>query len=83
MSGSEGAFDRLRKAAGEHSDKAEGVVGKIADAAKKATGGKHDDKIDKGADAANDYLRKQGESGDEGDDRRDGGRDDRRGGERP
>lgn len=60
MSGKGDSFDRLKKTAGEHSDKAGGLVGKAAEAAKKVTGGKYDDKIDKGADAATDYLRKQG-----------------------
>ncbi|WP_017606941.1 antitoxin [Nocardiopsis alkaliphila] len=67
MSGRGESFDRLKKMAGEHSDKAGGLVDKAAEAAKKATGGKYDDKIDKGADAATDYLRKQGGGGDEGD----------------
>ncbi|MFE1165990.1 antitoxin [Nocardiopsis sp. NPDC058789] len=59
MSDTGGTFDRLKKAVNDHADKAEGVVGKVADAAKKATGGSHDDKIDKGAGAATDYLRKR------------------------
>ena len=59
MSGSGDTFDRLKKAVNDHADKAEGVVGKAAVAAKKATGGAHDDKIDKGAGAATDYLRKR------------------------
>lgn len=61
MSGAGDAFDKLRKAVDDNADKVEGLVGKAADAAKKATGGAHDDKIDKGADAATDYLRKQAE----------------------
>lgn len=71
-------FDRLKKAATEHSDKAEGVVGKAADAVKKATGGKYDDKIDKGADAATDYLNEQGGDDDQGNDKRGDKRDDKK-----
>ncbi|WP_017584729.1 antitoxin [Nocardiopsis ganjiahuensis] len=59
MSGTGDTFNRLKKAVNDHADKAEGVVGKAAAAAKKATGGSHDDKIDKGAGAATDYLRKR------------------------
>jgi hypothetical protein len=59
MSGTGDMFDRLKKAVNDNADKAEGVVGKAAEAAKKATGGSHDDKIDKGAGAATDYLRKR------------------------
>ncbi|MBQ1080399.1 MULTISPECIES: antitoxin [Nocardiopsis] len=59
MSDTGDTFNRLKKAVNDHADKAEGVVGKVADAAKKATGGSHDDKIDKGAGAATDYLRKR------------------------
>ncbi|WP_306366497.1 Rv0909 family putative TA system antitoxin [Nocardiopsis sp. CC223A] len=61
MSGAGDAFDKLKKAVDDNADKVEGLVDKAADAAKKATGGAHDDKIDKGADAATDYLRKQAE----------------------
>lgn len=53
------AFDRLKKTVMGNPDKAEGAVDKAADAAKKATGGSYDDKIDKGADKATEYLRNQ------------------------
>jgi hypothetical protein len=59
MSGAGDAFDKLKKTVNDNAEKVEGLVGKAADAAKKATGGAHDDKIDKGAGAATDYLRKQ------------------------
>ncbi|MFD6099318.1 antitoxin [Nocardiopsis flavescens] len=59
MSGAGDAFNKLKKAVDDHADKADGLIGKAADAAKKATGGTHDDKIDKGAGAATDYLRKR------------------------
>ena len=64
MSGVSDAFGKLRKAVDDNADKAEGLVGKAADAAKKATGGAHDDKIDKGAGAAGDYLRKRAQEQD-------------------
>ncbi|GHC90107.1 hypothetical protein GCM10007079_36160 [Nocardiopsis terrae] len=67
MSASGGVFDRLKKAVTDNADKAEGVVGKAARAAKKATGGAHDDKIDKGAGAATDYLRKRARENDRDD----------------
>ncbi|WP_067602124.1 Rv0909 family putative TA system antitoxin [Nocardiopsis listeri] len=61
MAGAGDAFNKLRKTVEDNADKAEGLVGKAADAAKKATGGAHDDKIDKASGAATDYLRKQGD----------------------
>ena len=61
MSGAGDAFKKLRKTVEDNADKAEGLVDKAADAAKKATGGAHDDKIDKASGAATDYLRKQGD----------------------
>ena len=59
MSGVSEAFNRLKKAVTGNPDKAEGAVDKVADAAKKATGGSHDEKIDKGANKTTAYLRKQ------------------------
>ena len=59
MSGTGNAFNRLKKVVDDNAEKAQGVVGKAARAAKKATGGTHDDKIDKGAGAATEYLRKR------------------------
>ncbi|MEV2276751.1 antitoxin [Nocardiopsis sp. NPDC049922] len=61
MSGTGDAFDRLKKAVDDNADKAQKVVDKTAEAAKKATGGAHDDVIDKGAGAATEYLRKRAE----------------------
>lgn len=81
MSGASDAFDKLRKAVDNNTDKVQGMVGKAADAAKKATGGAHDDKIDKGAEAAENYLGKRSQeqdgSGEEGKDDQ-GGKDDRK-----
>ncbi|GAA1453336.1 antitoxin [Nocardiopsis tropica] len=59
MSGTGDAFKRLKKAVDDNAEKAQGLVGKAADAAKRATGGAHDDRIDKGAGAATEYLRKR------------------------
>jgi hypothetical protein len=59
MSGTGDAFDRLKKAVNDNADKAQTVVDKAAEAAKKATGGAHDDTIDKGAGAATEYLRRR------------------------
>ncbi|RKS04889.1 antitoxin protein of toxin-antitoxin system [Nocardiopsis sp. Huas11] len=63
MSGTGDAFGRIKKAVDENADKVQGAVGKAAEAAKKATGGTHDDKIDKGAGAATEYLRKRAREG--------------------
>lgn len=77
MPGAADAFKRLKKAVDDNAGKAEGLVGKAAQAAKKATGGAHEDKIDKGAGAATEYLRKRArEDGREGG--REGGPEDRR-----
>ena len=59
MSGTGDAFSRIKKAVDDNAEKVQGAVGKAAEAAKKATGGAHDDKIDKGAGAATEYLRKR------------------------
>ncbi|WP_017573326.1 Rv0909 family putative TA system antitoxin [Nocardiopsis halotolerans] len=59
MPGAGDAFKRLKKTVDDNAEKAEGLVGKAARAAKKATGGAHDDKIDRGSGAATEYLRKR------------------------
>ncbi|WP_150244809.1 Rv0909 family putative TA system antitoxin [Nocardiopsis quinghaiensis] len=59
MSAAGGAFNRLKKVVDNNAGKAQGLVGKAAQAAKKATGGSYNDKIDRGAGAATDYLRKR------------------------
>lgn len=63
MPGASEVFNRLKKAVTGNPDKAESAVDKAADAAKKATGGSHDEKIDKGANKATEYLRKQSKEG--------------------
>ncbi|NKZ01587.1 Rv0909 family putative TA system antitoxin [Nocardiopsis alborubida] len=76
MSGTGDAFKRLKKAVDDNAEQAQGLVGKAARAAKKATGGAHDDRIDRGAGAATEYLRKRarrdGETGQDGETRGDG-----------
>ncbi|MFC4561259.1 antitoxin [Nocardiopsis mangrovi] len=59
MSGLGDAFDKLKKAASENSEKVAEGVDKAKQVAKEKTGGKYDDKIDKAGSAATDYLRKQ------------------------
>ncbi|GAB3492621.1 antitoxin [Nocardiopsis coralliicola] len=59
MPGIGDAFDKVKKAAAENSEKVADGVGKAAEFAKEKTGGKHDDKIDKAGGAATEYLRKQ------------------------
>ncbi|TDQ48746.1 antitoxin [Actinorugispora endophytica] len=54
------AFDKAKRLAGEHSDKAEKGIDKAAEMAKKKTGGKYDEHIDKAGDSAGEYLRNQG-----------------------
>ncbi len=56
-----GLFDRAKELAGQHADKVEGAVDKVADVVDERTGGKYTDQIDKGTEAAKGYL------GDEGD----------------
>ena len=63
MPGASEIFNRLKKAVMGNPDKAEGAVDKAADTAKKATGGSYDEKIDKGANKATEYLRKQSRKG--------------------
>ena len=63
MPGASEVFNRLKKAVTGNPDKAEGAVDKAADTAKKATGGSYDEKIDKGANKATGYLRKQSREG--------------------
>ncbi|MBB6119045.1 antitoxin [Nocardiopsis algeriensis] len=59
MAGAGDMFDRLKKAARDNPEKAEKFVDQAAERAKKATGGKYDEHIDKGSDSATDYLRRQ------------------------
>ncbi|WP_047872177.1 antitoxin [Nocardiopsis sp. RV163] len=76
MSGTGDAFKRLKKAVDDNAEHAQGLVGKAARAAKKVTGGAQDDRIDKGAGAATEYLRKRARENErtrpDGETRRDG-----------
>ena len=56
-----GIFDKAKDLLGQHGDKVEGAVDKVADMVDEKTGGKYSDQIDKGAEAA------KGLVGDEGD----------------
>ena len=51
-----GLFDKFKSKAGEHSDKVVEGLDKAGDAASDATGGKFDDQIETGKDAAGDFL---------------------------
>jgi MT0933-like antitoxin protein len=47
-----GFLDKIKGLAGEHADKVEGAIDKVADVVDEKTGGKYADQIDKGAEAA-------------------------------
>ncbi|MGH3357461.1 MAG: antitoxin [Nocardioidaceae bacterium] len=51
-----GLFDKLKSKASEHSDKVNQGLDKAGEVASKKTGGKFDDKIERGKDAAGGYL---------------------------
>ena len=55
-----GFLDKVKDLAGQHADKVEGAIDKVAEVVDDKTGGKYTDQIDKGADAA------KGVVGDEG-----------------
>ena len=56
-----GFLDKARDLLGEHADKVEGALDKVAEVVDEKTGGKYADQIDKGVDAAKGFV------GDEGD----------------
>lgn len=56
-----GLLDKIKGLAGQHADKAEGAIDKAADVVDEKTGGKYADKIDKGAEAAKDFIGDEGE----------------------
>ena len=56
-----GLFDRAKGLLGQHGDKVEGAIDKVAEVVDEKTGGKYADQIDKGVDAAKGYV-----GGDEG-----------------
>ena len=56
-----GLLDKIKGLAGQHADKVEGAIDKAADVVDEKTGGKYADKIDKGAEAAKDFIGDEGE----------------------
>lgn len=51
-----GIFDKAKGLLGQHGDKVEGAVDKVADMVDEKTGGKYADQIGKGAEAAKDFV---------------------------
>jgi hypothetical protein len=51
-----GFLDKVKGLAGEHADKVEGAIDKVADVVDEKTGGKYADQIDKGAEAAKNLV---------------------------
>jgi hypothetical protein len=47
-----GFLDKVKGLAGQHAEKVEGAIDKVADVVDEKTGGKYADQIDKGAEAA-------------------------------
>ena len=47
-----GFLDKVKDLAGQHADKVEGAIDKVADVVDEKTGGKYTDQIDKGAESA-------------------------------
>ena len=58
-----GLFDKAKDLLGQHGDKVEGAIDKVAGVVDEKTGGKYSDKIDQGAEAAKGVV---GDKGDEG-----------------
>lgn len=52
-------MDKVKQLAGEHGDKVEGAVDKVAEIVDQKTGGKYRDKIQSGVDAAKGFLGKE------------------------
>lgn len=51
-----GFLDKAKEMLGKHEEKVEGAVDKVADMVDDKTGGKYADQIDKGQDAAKDFV---------------------------
>ena len=51
-----GFLDKIKGMAGQHADKVEGAIDKVAEVVDDKTGGKYADQIDKGAEAAKDLV---------------------------
>ncbi len=56
-----GLLDKAKGLLGQHGDKVEGAIDKVADVVDEKTGGKYSDKIDKGAEAAKGLVGDEGE----------------------
>lgn len=53
-----GFLDKAKDMLGDHADKADGAIDKVADLVDDKTGGKHSDKIDGAADKAKEVIDK-------------------------
>jgi hypothetical protein len=62
-----GVFDKIKGLAGQHADKVEGAIDKVADVVDEKTGGKYADKIDQGVEAAKGFVGGDAEHVAEGD----------------
>ena len=54
-------FDKVKGLAGKHADKVEDAIDKAADVVDDKTGGRYAEQIDKGAEAAKDFVAGDGE----------------------
>jgi hypothetical protein len=57
-----GFLDKVKGLAGQHAEKVEGAIDKVADVVDEKTGGKYADQIDKGAEAAKGFVDGDGEN---------------------
>jgi hypothetical protein len=51
-----GFLDKAKQMLGQHEEKVEGAIDKVAEVVDDKTGGKYTDKIDKGVDAAKGFV---------------------------
>ena len=51
-----GLLDKAKALLGQHEEKVEGAIDKVAEVVDDKTGGKHTDQIEKGVDAAKDFI---------------------------
>ena len=58
-----GLFDKAKDLLGQHGDKVEQAIDKVADAVDEKTGGKYADQIDKGVEAAKGLVEDQADGG--------------------
>jgi hypothetical protein len=63
-----GLLDKAKALLGQHEEKIEGAIDKVAEVVDDKTGGKHTDKIEKGVEAAKDFVDGDGENVAVGDD---------------